>query len=816
MADAANSGKHLKVLKSAAKKLKGTDAVHAFYFVRGPEGSILHIDPMAGKPFARFRTPRLIDEHIKKARYDKDGLAAGGSLKKFRSCAGEVSWDASDNTFRFDVKSRAGKAGPSDLKKGLASTFKAKILGAPGKIGASKDLATVPDAPVDIGDTIAALFGAGGLESGKKPSQLELSGDIEQLGQQIGDLQAYLTSGAALSDDARQTLQKTLERMETMFETVEQWDVSSGVGQLQKDFHELSKDIEDEALSNVESLLKGLDPTAEDAQNQVAEILREISDSSLPSDTFQSLIGELEGRLNDNDDLKSFVTVFQETEQIADRIGQDFDINQELLQEGDALAEAAFDELLQKLGQDNVLSDKDKKTLKTWGPHIKILAQSFKGGKQGALYAGRVGSLARRWGGDAKNWTAAAEGDVKGTIAMYGAFKQEGESLLEGIVYLANAGFLSEGSMDLTAEAQANLGVMSGKIQGLLKLYAQVSGNASAELSLSASEGISAKFSAEIGAVATAEANGWVSVEIDGLAKAQAEAFAKAVASAEGKASGSFILSPRGVLVADGSVSARLGVSAEVGGSASVTTADGDELFKTAAKVGVTAGFAFELGGRFSLEAGKVRFRVNLGAAVGIGGNLEMDVTVDLKKVAETIVNAIVDTLKTVYKKHPVAYRILNGETNSAAVRIEMLVQDDAALRARMLEDHGRQTAFGIEQLRGLYGQLVANNSKLPRIEPWYDDDEEKVKAEVIKQVKAAHQEIRKARRSEFVETSGRLPLHTVFDARDGTAEAKSAWAKAIRMSVIEVSFCIEDIQLAVTNDPEDPITISSITLNAA
>lgn len=827
MPDPINSSRHLKALKSAARKVQTSSGAHAFYFMRGPKGYLLHIDPKPNMKHDRFRTPKLIDQHLKLSRYEKDGvLKDGGTLSDYRSCSGTV--DFSDGKLVFDVQSRAGKAGPADLKKGLSAVFKQTILGAEGVLKTGNS--STSDSSPNLAQTAATLLRT---LSGRRAA---LSGDIEQLGAQMSDLRDYLDSGAVISNNDRKRYEKLYAKLERHYETVQDWNPQLGHF---KDFAEnlvdLESSIESEAIEDARELIgefDGLLDELEDldvsqlseqkaaeltaaaeqkARDKFRELTRDISNSSLPSNKFQELLASVKDKIGDTEPFKSAIDVFSKTEQSADKIGQNFEFVQELLTDSDDLAQQAIKKLEGKMGKLKVGQRlASKKDFETWGAHIKVLSEAFKGGKQAALYAGNMGRIAGQYSVETDKWSAiaGAEGDVEGTLAMYGSYKKEGDSLLEGIVYLTNAGFMADGKIELNGEAQAHLGPLSGKINGMLKLYGSVAGEMTAEAALSVSDGIKLSFEGKFEALVSAEASVWTTITVRGVGKAEAKAFVKAVAGGEGEAKGTFVLSPKGTMVAEGQLKAKFGATVEASGSASIQSEEGDTLFKTAGKIGVTTGFAFELGGRFAVEAGTIKFRVNIGAAVGLGGNLALDVEVDVKKVATMVLDAIVDTIKTLKGLHPKAYLILNGDSNSRALKIRDDIEDIAELRKRITP--GVQS-FGPVQAKLVYKELLKGD--LPKIKQWWKDEdsqEKEYKELITEKLLKAHKEIEEDI-STLREPSDQKPLHGVFEGY--TPKGAADWAAFLVQAVIEVTFHVDDIELTVSSDRKNPITVNSITL---
>lgn len=818
-----NSSRHLSVLKSAARKVAaaGAGAEFSFYMLKDAEGKfLLHIDPMPGKSLKRFRTPKLIDQHLKNTRYEKKGLDAATTFVGFRSCAGTVTHQ--DEKIVFNVRSRAGKASPRDLRSGLKTVFH-KYLSKPWTIQTTRDneegpvVSTEETEAQESSAIIAELFGRKGLR-GSRPRVVDMSGDIDRLGENIGKLEDYLAASAkTLSAKEERKLNGLLETMQAHYETVQSWDVRGGLKAVANNFRALDPAVVEEAAVAFESELEELDSlSGVERVKKVSGMLEMLADVDFTQQQLSDYMQQLEQTLGDDETASQMLMLFKESESLANGIDTNFAVSDELIDESDRLAQQGLkqlERLLKKKRRGEVLTDKH---LDNWGPHIKVLTQSFAGGKQAALFAGRMGKYAKAITSSDETVRAAAAAEFSTSIALYGQHQQQGESLLEGISYMAKSGFLSETSLTLTADAQAKLGPLTAKAQGLIDLYAKVSGNVTATLALSASDGIKADFTADFEAAGVIRAEGWTSVEIAGVGKAHAKGFARAVVGAEGNAAGSFVLSPKGVLTLAGQVSVTAGLSVETGGEFTLSTPSGSELFKTAGKVKAVAGFHAELGGRFTFDAGKIKLKLNVGAALGIGGGVDLELELNLREVAEFIVDVVVDYLKDIYRAHPLAYRILNGETSEKAGKFEALLESDTDFETlAVARGYSRVTAFGIDDARMLYTKILS--SDIPKIEKWFDDEAE-ARDKVAKILKEATKELRSKKMKLGGKTLPKRRLSGIFDIDDPNSneaiEAANEWQRVVQSAVIDTSWWISSVMITVNNDPKNPYSINNIQLH--
>ena len=140
MGKAANTSKHITVVKSAVKRLKANNEAqkkpenaevknHLFYIIcnRANQNSILHIGLKAGKTADQVKNPKSIRNHLKKVLGDTKEASMQAVLeikdskeidvKKLSSCAGQV--NMKDGIFYFQITQKKGGATPKDLKKTL-------------------------------------------------------------------------------------------------------------------------------------------------------------------------------------------------------------------------------------------------------------------------------------------------------------------------------------------------------------------------------------------------------------------------------------------------------------------------------------------------------------------------------------------------------------------------------------------------------------------------------------------------------------------------------------------------------------------------
>ena len=234
-----------------------------------------------------------------------------------------------------------------------------------------------------------------------------------------------------------------------------------------------------------------------------------------------------------------------------------------------------------------------------------------------------------------KEVTAAVSAQLDGAFSTYGSTLVEGKSFVDGINLAIDAGFLVEGTAKLTGEAKAQLSdEVYAIISAQAEAYFKAAGSFKGVATLGLFEGLTIAADASFEAQAAASASVEMTLAI-GKLKMQGFAGAHASAGVEARASGRLVIKGNQVTL-EGKANFKLG--AEVTATAGLKV---NEYFSISVKASAIAGLAGEVSGSFSIEGGKLKLSVNLGAALGAGGALGLDLEVDFKPILEEIARDI-------------------------------------------------------------------------------------------------------------------------------------------------------------------------------
>ncbi|MDG1478833.1 MAG: hypothetical protein P8R54_04545 [Myxococcota bacterium] len=624
--------------------MSGSGKRHAFYVLSGGTNKFaLYIDPKSGLSPNRFKTPKLIDAHLKLSGLNNAGITEV-HLSKCRSAAGEVIWDGS--TLHLNITNKAGKAGYTELKKALRSMRALLPIWSVGE-AATSSLDEDKTQLLEVYKKAGALDPSARVINPDDCSRIYRdAGSIDQLGADIASLREYIEKyGAEIPESSLKILMASIENMERFYDTIESWEGDSGA--LKASHQALRAEVkrEDVAMVRASQVCDAIAQAAEQPDlTAVQNALTLLNSGDLPPAFISENIDKLVKKIPGDSRLSRMVDACVDANEKAAEVGIDLTLTTDLIDRAQALGDVAARQTLKAVrGSERnlIIEDAGEGFPEKSGQYIDALSRSFAGGKDAAIFAGRMAGVYNEYGADPSQWessvSAVANAEVQATFDMYGSASMKGCSILEGISLLAEAGFLVESSLKLTGEAKASLGPLKAKIEGMLELYGEFGGTANGLAVIGLFSGIVLSGAVNAGAEVRATANLKSSFEFSGIGTLHAGVGASAVAQASAHASGSFILSPNGTIRLTGSLGGTIGVSAEASADISMQTAGGKELFRAETSIKAIAGLSAELGGSFAIEGGKVKLQVNLSAALAVGGSIKLDLQVDLRELAQAI-----------------------------------------------------------------------------------------------------------------------------------------------------------------------------------
>lgn len=279
--------------------------------------------------------------------------------------------------------------------------------------------------------------------------------------------------------------------------------------------------------------------------------------------------------------------------------------------------------------------------------------------------------------GDGKlNATVSAE--VDGVFSGHCMTAIEGKSFVDGIKLAIDSGFLIESSGELNASARAQLGeTLYAQIEGQVKAFFKAEGSLKGNVKFGLFDGLTIEGAVSFEMQAAASAS--VSIEIGiGNVTIAADGEVLGKAGIEAKASGRLAITPEGITL-QGKANFRMG--AEVTASANLKVG---EEFSLSLKTSAIAGLAAEVGGSFSIEGGKLQLSINLGAALGGGGALGLDVEIDLKAILEKLARRIEAYLMVRWKHRHLEVEgvspVLENDISAVALATRDILEDGIEL----------------------------------------------------------------------------------------------------------------------------------------
>jgi hypothetical protein len=813
-----------KALKIAVKKLRADaeGGEFAFYMLNASGEYILYIDKMPGKRAQRFQTPKLIHEHLKASKLNPEGLGSSPDFKRCKSCAGTARLDG--DTIRFLITSKAGKGNYSDLDKCLQKPTIKRIVG-------TSATGQAEDAPVEehqLSQDLYTQIRDSVLGSSNFQNMTTLSvGDcrrafgrrwpnIGSLGDNIAALSEYLEKfGATMGAEEKAQFEGSLASMETFYETLQD-DLESET--LRDSYDLLKEEAEFEATLAEEMELKCDDlaetlGTLEDSAESVAEVSQLIGDllnGDLPPDFVESQLAKfnpalLESKPRLQKTLNLFLaanSVFQEFTAID--ISEEF--RAQVTELGNAAAQSALSALVDDA--DGVIDpEEDSELFLNGATHASLLMSYFNGGKQAALFAGRLAQACKDLKDQPLESSVSVTADVQTTFDAYGSVAKEGNNFLEGITYLANAGFLVDGKVELTAEAKASFGPMAAKLEGMLGAYAKVGGSFDAQATIGLLSGIIMESKVELGASVQAYAEGWTTFTIGGVGEISAGGYAKAFAKAEAHASGSLVISPNGTVRISGNLGGSLKAGVETAGEVALKDSEGRNIFKLATSIEASVGLGAELGGSFNIEGGVLTVRLNIAAILGVGGAINGELEIDLKAVGEKLAEALSGRFQAiaewVLRQLPSdGYQRLMTEVGATALSIRHELNSKVGNYFSDMQGRCDSDFIHPKELKDM-ARILLKSKKLVLSEHWWSSQAE-AEQKVINYSKQIVKKLSK--------TPSDLTLYKAVFVREDES-AINDFETLLRTLFLDISPCITELGLRV-DIAHKTIAVTSITLD--
>lgn len=674
-----------RALKAAIRAIKTRDNPHsewAFYLIRHNETYAVYIDRKPGKKFTRFQVPKLIHEHLKQSALASDGLGTPKDIRNTRCCAGVVKCQG--ETFYFQIQSKAGKAGPSDLNKALQKQhlkkhFPTYVIGSPD---AGED--TVAD-PATVMQLVTQYPEPRNFQARYRDGSLS----IEQMGNHIADINSALETATGRDKIA---LMKLLAQLNAFYNQVSEGNFATSA-----DYTQWARELEDD--------IKSTSAKQERLEESVDELIEEMSsiEGSVENfSVFTAVLSELLGtdsalsqpfiteqldkltQVTGYPRLSRVLSAMLESRRLAVETNQteSCTLREELL--GGLQLEAG--QFYAEYAQAFVQADNGDKCVEIpfdLRGHLSTIAAFFRGGADAAKYASAFSKVAHELNGQPPKKESKHAREVQQVLNKYAHASKDGQSFVEGIKYLADAELLVSGELKFTAEAMGQLGPLAARVQSMLRVYSQAGGKMNFHATLGLLKGIDINASIEQGATVTVQSNVTGSVGVPDLVELELSMTGEAQGGARAHAKGIFTITRSGEVCIHGSVSAFAGTSSSTESVISLKDATGKQIFTLGTKLKVMLGVGVEMGGTFEFRQGKLKLSLNLGAALGVGFAGEASVQIDLAtiqamldKLGRRILRALESKLRDLFKAHPLSGPAQAYEKNRAEYigRVQQIV----------------------------------------------------------------------------------------------------------------------------------------------
>ena len=659
--DLTRMGRALKAAIRAIEAKADPSLEWAFYLIRHHETYAVYIDKKPNKKFTRFQVPKLIHEHLQQSKLVSDGLGTAMDVRNTRCCAGVA--QLRGDTFYFQVKSKAGRAGPSDLRKALQKKhlkkyFPRYVIGSPDTgEDTVADQATVIQLVTQYPEPrdFRALYRDGSLS-------------IEQMGSHIADISSALETA---TERERISLLKLLAQLNLFYNQVSEGDFATSA-----DYTQWAGELEDD--------IKSTSAKQERLEESIDELLEEMSsiEGSVENfSVFTAILSELLGtdsalsqpfiteQLDKLTQVKGYprlskaLSAMLESRRLAVETNQteSCTLREELLGRLQLEAGLFYAEHAQAFVQADQ-GDKCVEIAFDLRGHLSTIAAFFRGGADAAKYASAFSKVAHELKDKPLEKESKHAKEVHKVLSQYAHASKDGQSFVEGIKYLADADLLVSGELKFTAEAMGQLGPLAARVQTMLRVYSQAGGKMNFHATLGLLKGIDIKASIEQGATVTVQSNVTGSVGVPDIVELEISMTGEAQGGARAHAKGIFTITRSGNVCIHGSMSAFAGTSSSAESAISLKDATGKQIFTLGTKLKVMLGVGGELGGTFEFSQGKLKLSLNLGAALGVGFAGEATVQIDLAtiqamldKLGRRILRALESKLRDLFKAHPLS-----------------------------------------------------------------------------------------------------------------------------------------------------------------
>lgn len=247
-------------------------------------------------------------------------------------------------------------------------------------------------------------------------------------------------------------------------------------------------------------------------------------------------------------------------------------------------------------------------------------------------------TLARNLAEQAKGGLSLTEehgAELEAAFSAKGSTLVQGNSFVDGVKMMMDA----EAFAVVGGKVHFNAGMefteaFKAQVSAQVSAYIKAGGSMKLIASASLLEGLDVQAIGSFQAMAVATAEAEFNLHLGPLkidASVNAEARAGLTAAAEGR----LTLKPDGTINLTGTANFELGASAVVTGAVKTN------FFSLEASVGAHAGLKAEVGGSFSIEGGKLRLKLNVGGALGIGVSGGATIEIDFRKILEAIARKI-------------------------------------------------------------------------------------------------------------------------------------------------------------------------------
>ena len=814
-----------KACKTSIKKIQSSanGEKYAFYLLLDhTKKYYVYIDRLPGKKYTRFQTPKLIHEHVQKSKISNDGIGSTSEIKKCKSCSGFV--EKSGEDLRFVIKSKAGKAGYSELKKGLKKSAFCRIF--PSVVfGVEEEGASETDAiQSSEAETLQAAMTTN-LEEAYRQGSLS----VLQLGENITKLQEYLDANqSTLGASKIAELEQLIGQMETLYGNIEEGGTDPNILKSSEELKgaalQESADMEriEDECNDLSDKLASLEDNVHGV-SEIISVIDNLNKGNFPPAYVESMLAKIPANvLNSSPRLQSMVTMLHETHTTLSDFTNIADITSGARSAAVEKTSLAARNILQGIGEsdDGIFWGSEDKTLDKAGAHLGVISAYLSGGKQAAIYAGKMCSIASQLKGAKLSTKKNLEAKAQVVMDAHGSFSKEGEDFLEGITYLANAGFMTEGTLELKGEFLASFGPLHGRINGLLRLYSKAGGELDAKATISLLRGIDIQGSIHAGAIVEARAEVSASIHLSSVATLDVGAYAHAIAGAEAHAEGVLVITPNGAVQIKGKIGGTIGAKAEAGLTFNLKDEQDKSILDLGLQVGAIAGLSAELGGSFSLEGGKLVLEINIAAALGFGGSAKVQLEVDLQAMFEKLVLAINKRYRAVIEQWwDDTVRYLNGGFD--------LLNDQRGIEAGLFVtnkvQYSKEMADFIElevtaEIRDFIEpstiktacEVILESKDLSKEDNWYGTDETKLRMKVEKYANLVIKAYKpKNSQSGYEEIS---LYSSAFDSESPSQEeACIAIAKILQYTFVDLCPTIQSVYIRIDHEKKTA-SVASIT----